>query len=246
MKSLAGVRILVVDDEPDLREVLCDEFALAGANVSTAENGRKALEMLEQMSFDAVVSDIRMPGGNGVELLENIRKKNPAKPTVILMTGYADLSLEEALHKGADAMFNKPCDLDDVVVAIERSLKLVPEKFVPRDQRFQFKATVVLKDTANGQSFHKFALNIGRGGFFILFDQNAPKTGREFDFELIINQPLSTKMQGRCVCRWSRTQSLSGEPIGAGFEFVSLTEASQIALMQLNSEFTQAAFIPRE
>lgn len=246
MEDFKGKTVLVVDDEPDLREILADEFTFAGARVLTAENGKSAYEIVKRDRVDAVVSDIRMPGGSGVELLENIRKNHPAKPVVVLMTGYADLSSEDAFHKGAEGVFAKPCDLEDVLKCVKKALTSAPLAYNQRPPRIQFKASVVCKDIQSGVTFNKSVLNIGRGGFCVLFDQNSPKVGKTFDFEMQLADPRPTKLAGRCICRWARTQSTSAEPIAAGFEFIELDSNSQEILKSLNSDFTTPAFIPKE
>lgn len=246
MEDFKGTTVLVVDDEPDLREILADEFTFAGARVLTAENGKSAFEIVKRERIDAVVSDIRMPGGSGVELLENIRKTHPVKPIVVLMTGYADLSSEDAFHKGAEGVFAKPCDLDDVLKCVKKALVSAPLAYSQRPYRFQFKATVICKDVSSEATFNKNVLNIGRGGFCVLFEQNSPKVGKTFDFEMQLVEPRQTKIRGRCICRWARTQSTSAEPIAAGFEFLDLDLSSQEILKSLNSDFTIPAFIPKE
>ena len=69
--KLLNVSILLVDDEVDLREIISEEFTSAGALVTCAENGRKAFEVLQKNKFDIVFSDVRMTGGDGIELIQN-------------------------------------------------------------------------------------------------------------------------------------------------------------------------------
>jgi DNA-binding NtrC family response regulator len=114
---LQGKRVLIVDDEPDLREVISARFEMEGCEVALAENGQVALDALKRKNFDAVISDIRMPGGNGLELLELIGQFNPI-PAVILISGFSDVEPEEVLARGASALLVKPFDLDDVINAV--------------------------------------------------------------------------------------------------------------------------------
>jgi CheY-like chemotaxis protein len=71
-KALAGKMILLVEDEADLREPISEELMYFGAKVLQAANGQEALRLLEANPIDAIVSDVRMPGGDGVELLKNV------------------------------------------------------------------------------------------------------------------------------------------------------------------------------
>lgn len=81
-------RVLVVDDERDVRETLCDMLALASHSVCACSSGAEALEALQRESFDAILSDVRMPGMDGVELYREIAARSPATAErVAFMTG---------------------------------------------------------------------------------------------------------------------------------------------------------------
>ncbi len=115
--------ILVVDDEPDLRDLLMEEFKNLGANVVGAANGQEAIEIIESQSVDVVISDVRMPGGDGASLLEKIRKIDPKKPHVFFLTGFADMDSSEAVRMGAKGLFHKPIDWAVLIETIEACLK---------------------------------------------------------------------------------------------------------------------------
>lgn len=99
--------ILIVDDEADLREVLELSLDAVGIRALSADSGVRALEILETTPVDAVVSDMRMPDGDGVFLLEAVKKRYPNIP-VILMTGFADRTRAELIGLGADDVLFKP------------------------------------------------------------------------------------------------------------------------------------------
>jgi DNA-binding NtrC family response regulator len=117
LKRLPGVKILVVDDEPDLRDVISSRFELEGCEVTLAENGQSAIDAMKAKQFDAVVTDVRMPGRNGIELLDAI-KDNGDQTAVILISGFTDLEPQDALNRGAKALLIKPFDLDDIINAV--------------------------------------------------------------------------------------------------------------------------------
>lgn len=116
-KRLNGVKILVVDDEPDLRDVISSRFELEGCEVTLAENGKAAIDVMKAKKFDAVVTDVRMPNTNGIELLDAI-KDNGDQAAVILISGFTDLEPQDALDRGAKALLIKPFDLDDIINAV--------------------------------------------------------------------------------------------------------------------------------
>jgi DNA-binding NtrC family response regulator len=112
---LKGRTFLIVDDEPEIRSIVGDTLELYGAKVLQAENGSRALEILRNEKIDAFLSDVRMPGGDGVFLLEESRKLSFPVPPIVLMTGYADISEDEAVRRGAARVINKPFDLRGMI-----------------------------------------------------------------------------------------------------------------------------------
>jgi CheY-like chemotaxis protein len=117
------MRILVVDDEPGLLMTLAANLELEGFEVVAAESGARALDLFEQGAFDLVLSDIRMPGMNGVDLFRTLRSKQHGVP-VVLMTAFALEGLvQEAIREGAFTVLPKPFDLDHVVGALTRAAK---------------------------------------------------------------------------------------------------------------------------
>lgn len=102
--------LLIADDEPDLREILRLEFEGAGWIVLEAENGKSAFELFEVNKVDAVITDVRMPGGGGIQLLEKIKSKNKMMP-VLILTGFTDVLEQEALDKGALSIIKKPFNI---------------------------------------------------------------------------------------------------------------------------------------
>jgi DNA-binding NtrC family response regulator len=117
------MRILLVDDEKSLLLTLAANLELDGFDVTTADSGQHALELFETSHFDLVLSDIRMPGMNGVELFRAIRAKRPDFP-VILMTAFAlEGMVKDAIAEGVFTVLPKPFDVSHVVSALTTALK---------------------------------------------------------------------------------------------------------------------------
>ncbi len=115
--------ILVVDDERNYLFVLEDLLADEGYNVVTASSGNEALEKLKEDRIDAVLSDIKMPGMNGIEFLERVVAIDPGLP-VILMTAFAEVDQAVlAMKKGAIDHIQKPFDNDDIKRAVARAVQ---------------------------------------------------------------------------------------------------------------------------
>ncbi|CAN5400515.1 hypothetical protein BH10BDE1_BH10BDE1_19970 [soil metagenome] len=110
--DLTGYKILIVDDEQDLREILSEDFSLQGATVFTAKNGREAFDIAVRERPHVILSDVRMPGGDGVELLKRVREVyGSAPPHVFLLTGFSDLKDDEAALLGGQGLVSKPFSL---------------------------------------------------------------------------------------------------------------------------------------
>ena len=114
--------ILIVDDEPLLQDAVKSILHSQGYDVAVAGTGEEALTRIAQQAFDVIVSDIRMPGLNGLAVLERSRALNP-RVGVILMTGYASLGTAvEALRLGASDYLEKPFELNDLMQSVQRAL----------------------------------------------------------------------------------------------------------------------------
>lgn len=101
--------ILIVDDDETLRETIAFDFERKGFTVLSASNGVQALEIIRSKSVNVVISDMRMPGGSGLSLLEQIKTLHENKPKFIFLTGYIS-STEAALHSSDAKILEKPFD----------------------------------------------------------------------------------------------------------------------------------------
>lgn len=108
------MRVLVVEDDPRLREAIVDTLMLKGFDVSEAAHGVEGLSRLRHQQVDLVLSDINMPGMDGLELLQSIKQESPWLP-VILMTAYGDVGQAvKAMQRGADDYLMKPFELKEL------------------------------------------------------------------------------------------------------------------------------------
>jgi len=104
----SGSRILVVDDEPVIRELLSNILAGEGYTVETADCGETAMHRFQENPFKVVVLDIRMPGMNGFEVLRRLKRTDPSV-LVVMITGFStEEKAGEAMKQGAQAVFHKP------------------------------------------------------------------------------------------------------------------------------------------
>lgn len=102
-----ALQILVVEDDAVLRKVVASLFAKI-ATVATAESGNDAIAHLKENRVDMVFSDVCMPNGDGVELLDWMQSSLLNPPPIVLVTGHASISADEAKAKGAHSIVDKP------------------------------------------------------------------------------------------------------------------------------------------
>ncbi|MBA3392050.1 MAG: response regulator [Deltaproteobacteria bacterium] len=117
-----GARILVVDDERVIREILAEFLTLEGFSVHTVEDGEKALTELRLRPYDLLITDLKMPRLSGLQLLEKIEQERLGVLTV-LMTGFGTVETAiEAMKKGAYDYLLKPFKVEEVIHVVERAL----------------------------------------------------------------------------------------------------------------------------
>ncbi|MFA0338652.1 sigma-54-dependent transcriptional regulator [Vibrio breoganii] len=113
----------IIDDEPEIRSALKQSFELEGIEALFYENAELALQALETTLPHVIISDIRLPGLSGLDLLEGLNKQHPELP-IILITGHGDISMAvEAMHKGAYDFIEKPFATDRLLDTTKRAIE---------------------------------------------------------------------------------------------------------------------------
>lgn len=116
------LEVLVVDDESELREILCEELTRVGfrcAQASGLAEAKQEVDTRPHDGFAVVITDIRMPDGTGLELLKHIRTRHAKSPEVVLITGFADITPLQAQIAGAAHLITKPFDLHRFIQLIQ-------------------------------------------------------------------------------------------------------------------------------
>jgi two-component system, OmpR family, response regulator len=117
-------KILVVDDEPQMRELLCMYFTQKGYYATAAASSEEALKRVKEKPVDLVVLDIGLADEDGLEVLGTLKTADP-KLRVIMLTGmgFVEDLLQEAQQKGADGYVSKVLPLDELTLTVQRVLK---------------------------------------------------------------------------------------------------------------------------
>ncbi len=118
MENDAGVRVLLVEDDEDNRELMAEVLESAGYQVVTAGTGAEGLRILAESSVDVVITDVGMPGMGGLEVARAAKEIAPRVP-VIVVTGYAEREdIASARGREVDAVLVKPVDPDSLTAAV--------------------------------------------------------------------------------------------------------------------------------
>jgi len=220
-------KVLVVDDEKVIREILADFLAMEGFAVRTAEDGVAAVAEISKHPFDLVLSDLKMPNMGGLELLEAISRNAPNIVTVI-MTGFGTVETAiDAMKRGAYDYILKPFKVEEVVHTIRRALekqKLQAENLRLREALSLYKvseaiaATLSLEEvlgTVTDAALHEveadqvsIVLSDGYGGWFERARELHPGFARHVEEHL--SEPDSTPEYVRTPRRSERPPSSSG------------------------------------
>ena len=131
---MGGYKVLIVDDDEDVREILAKTIRKEGFEVVVAENGQAGLEIFGREHPDILIADLRMPGMNGLELMHEVRGLS-VNVQLIVVTGFGEFDTAiSALHEGAMDYLQKPIDLELLIAALERA----KEKIAENEKRFSF------------------------------------------------------------------------------------------------------------
>ena len=112
-------RILLIDDQPDVRESVSDMLKALGHDVSVASDGRAGLQLVQTESFDVVLTDLRMPGMDGLDVAKRVRTLRPNVP-VVLLTGW-ETFFEDSQPEAVSVVLPKPPTLHSLSEAITRA-----------------------------------------------------------------------------------------------------------------------------
>ena len=119
-----GAKILVVDDELDMLALLAMIISeKTEHNVTTTNNPLEAVQFVKEKEYDLIISDLKMPAMNGIELIAEIRKIDQYIPILVITAYGSNESAEEAINKGAYDYITKPFRKEQILIAIDRALE---------------------------------------------------------------------------------------------------------------------------
>lgn len=246
MSTLKGKKILVVDDEEGIRDLIISELEFCGAECVEASNGSEAFEIYKKGNFDAVISDVRMPNGDGLLFLQKVKDEKLPMKVIIFMTGFSEVPVEEIYDMGVEAIISKPFRLDHLVATLE--IAMVTPRVVWRGEPRVVSIrniTLTYKSQADVVSARTF--NMGKGGMFVQLNKTLPLINEKvnFRFEYDVESETPKVLTGEMIVRWVRKEPSDTAPTGFGAEFVGMTQEGLDEISVLAGLVKYRGFIPK-
>jgi CheY-like chemotaxis protein len=226
-----SLRVLFVDDEVSLQELMRSELPRLGHEVTVCPDGRSALRVMEKATFDAAILDLKMPDMTGIQVLERLKQVSPDTEAV-MMTGYASKETAvEAMRLGAFDYIEKPCKL----VEIEAILLKIVERRKLKHQNIALKTRIqaaegpnrLIGDSPAMQTVQRLIATIAPTDATVLIQARARTSspGRSTSSASGPTCRSSRSIAGPCRRRWSRVNS-SATARGRSPERTGITRAS--------------------
>ena len=228
--------ILLVDDEPDLLDIMAEWFHREGARVFVAQHGGEALNLIQQNQVDAVVSDIRMPVMDGLALLRHLKSVHASKPSVIFISGFSDIEPRDAYDLGVEAIMSKPVERKELISVVARILTARNDLWcspLPDNPQALLVSSFASLAAARAQGHFAF----GRGGFCI----HSTLLLAAGPIELLLDfQADHRKVLGQGIVRWADFAEAQ-----LGVEITYIDDATRPWLLSLIESLDSPSFIPR-
>jgi CheY-like chemotaxis protein len=235
--QLKAATVLVVDDELHYREIMTGWFEKEGSRVFTAENGARALELLEKNEVHAIVTDIRMPVMDGTELIKRVKAKGKYTPAAVAISGFSDLAPREAYDLGIEAQLSKPVERKALVAALRRTL-MDREELWAEPFRTPTLPGITIEFESLMEAQKKKRIAFGHGGFCMTSKVPFPEEA-SIGFELhFVGDGQAVSGQG--IVRWCAARDQL-----AGIEITHVSDPARAWVAGLARSNQTVSFIPR-
>jgi DNA-binding response OmpR family regulator len=213
--------LLLVDDEEDLLESLQWNFEYNNFNILTACSGNKAFEVYKSNQVDGIITDVRMPDGDGMQLVKNIREHFGQIPTITFITGFTDITTKEAYGMGVSGVFTKPFSFDVLLKHVQCLLKPPEERWsqstFKQDIKHQFKES--FSSVEEALLSNKFRL--GRGGISLQTSPASLQIDDTIEFAIYFSSGEIKSIIGQGIIRWQEKDKPSDTcKYGIEFDFL--------------------------
>jgi CheY-like chemotaxis protein len=222
MSVLVGKKILVVDDEISIRDLIITELEDKGAECIEASNGNDAFELYKNNYFDVVISDIRMPDGDAFTFMNNIRKAKLPTRAIIFMSAFLDVPSKEIYDLGIETIISKPFKMRELIAIVSTSLAR-PRDCWRKHPRINALYDLTLNYNGQNEAINAKTFNISKGGMFIHLYNPLPKVSESVHFKLEYDTSHGKELiEGDLKVHWVRPKTKKHQLTGFGGEFVGI------------------------
>jgi CheY-like chemotaxis protein len=212
--KLSEATILLVDDEPLLREIYSGWLTIFGCkNVYTAEDGESALVLLKAIDIDLLITDIRMPGMDGITLVRSLSGLHKPIPSILFVSGFGDIDVREMYDLGVEAFLTKPLPQDLLIKSVELALADRAGLWLEQMEKAPAQSLDIDLHKIHGQSGDN-TFELGRGGFSV--HQSEPLMRGKLAFRCSFSEEEQV-LSGQGYVRWV---SRSDDAAGIEFEYL--------------------------
>lgn len=220
-----------------IRELLFDTFEARYGRVLIAGDGREGWNLFQRESVDIILSDVRMPGGDGIDLLKKVRNIETKNTKFCLVSGFSDAPIEDLYFFGADALFPKP-------FSIKTMIATMAEMFLSLEEKWQLPRILAEPQARLKRQVNLASGDIARGGLFFP-GRTDLRPDTIVGFELEVGDWGGERIEGYGAVRWVRAVPDQGRgPSGCGIEILSITGEARTKLSNKIHEICGKTFIP--
>ncbi|MCX7364624.1 MAG: response regulator [Alphaproteobacteria bacterium] len=235
--QLSDATILLVDDEPYLLEIFRMWFERHARRVVTAENGKLALEQAAEHRPDLIVSDVRMPVMDGIEMVRRLKAAGTSSAGIVFVSGYTDLSQRDCFDLGVEAMLPKPLRRASLMATVQRCLLDGEERWRERPAE-ECQGTLSARFESLPAAQREGLIAFGSGGFCIR-SGFAAAPGQAIGLDIAFDDG-GQALKGQGIVRWLQPGE---QQVGVEISYVDDENRGWVAALAARNE--SRSFIPR-
>lgn len=237
------MRVLFVDDEPEVVDIMRRRFERKRYDFFGAGNITEALTVFAENEIDVLITDLKMPGGTGLDLLAAIKQTGRKEPAAILLTGSTSQSATAmAREAGFEAVIEKPISTSAVIRAAELCCADTAQGTHQRTgKRINIDSSVQVYFDKTGKVMGTALFDISERGCFLIVDEKEvfPEINDHVQFKIALKNSEGdiVVVDGLGVVRWTRPKWKSEQkPAGVGIEFLDISRSFRESIISLINE----------
>ena len=237
------ITVLVVDDQEAFLQAVVDELKFLGFNTIAAKDGQEAFDLSTKNKFDLIISDIRMPNKDGRWFLQELRKTQKTSPPFLFMTGFADLSIQEAYGMGVDGFLGKPLNPDKLESLLTKLVQPLELRW-NESPKEKLNYTISKNYSCSIEDQNLKEISLGRGGIYLSMPKLSFEVGDIIGFKLQFSAGPMNCLEGTGTIVWKK-ENPEGVSDEYGLYFESMSQECLPAWLSYVRSNEQVHVIPQ-